>query len=197
MAIVIIDNYDSFTYNITQLVSTIYSDSVETIPNDKITFTELKNKEPKGIILSPGPGHPKNNSDFGICFEIIDRIKELSCPILGICLGHQGIAYQFGASIETANEILHGKTSTLNTTYSSSLFSGLPRTFEAMRYHSLVVSKNNLPSTLRITAIDETSKEIMALEHIDYPLYGLQFHPESIGTKSGEQIMRNFSKLCA
>lgn len=196
MSIYIIDNYDSFTYNIVQQMMQIYGNDIETIFNDELSFDELKRKKPKGIIISPGPGHPANQKDFGICSQIIKRRDELNCPILGICLGHQGIAFNFGGSIQHADRVVHGKSSLLNQTTPSRMFEGLPENFEAIRYHSLIVDKNSLPKELKITAIDQNTEQIMAIEHKSEPLFGLQFHPESIGTLYGEKIMRNFSSLC-
>ena len=196
MSIIIIDNYDSFTYNIVQQVKQISGQEVTTIFNDQITFEQLKAKRPNGVVLSPGPGHPSKSRDFGICAEIIERKDELDCPILGICLGHQGIAFKLGGSIELAEEVVHGKTSELDCVAESKLFKGLPRSFSAMRYHSLVVSRNSLPESLKVTAVDRKTNQIMAIEHRDSPLFGLQFHPESIGTTCGADIMRNFSELC-
>lgn len=196
MSILIIDNYDSFTYNIVQQVRQIYGQKVEIFFNDQISFEQIKDKKPLGIIISPGPGHPGKPGDFGVCAEVINRKDELNCPILGICLGHQGIAHMLGGKIEYAGEIVHGKTSTLTKTEQSVLFKGIPEQFKAMRYHSLIVSKNNLPQDLRITAVEKSTQTIMAIEHKQFPLFGLQFHPESIGTNYGADIMRNFTELC-
>lgn len=199
MTILVIDNYDSFTYNIVQQVKEVYKEKVATVLNDRISFEEIKALNPKGIIISPGPGHPGKETDFGVCSEVIERREELGCPILGICLGHQGIAHILGGKVERAEEILHGKIrqiKKLKSVSSSVLLAGIPETFEAMRYHSLAVCNEKLPPELRVTAIDEVSNTIMAMEHSSYPLFGLQFHPESIGTPCGADIMRNFSELC-
>lgn len=196
MTILVIDNYDSFTYNIVQQVKEVYKEKVSTVLNDRITFEEILKMSPAGIIISPGPGHPGKETDFGVSKDVIERKDELGCPILGICLGHQGIAHTLGGRVKKADEILHGKISRLKTIRQSVLLRGIPESFEAMRYHSLAVCEKQLPGELKVTAIDEASRTIMAMEHSQYPLFGLQFHPESIGTPCGADIMRNFSELC-
>lgn len=196
MAILLIDNYDSFTFNLYQLVASLTKDEVIVKRNDAITLDEILSLKPKKIILSPGPGSPEIDSDFGVCKDIIANQQKLKCPVLGVCLGHQGIAYHLGGKIARAPQIVHGKSSQIEITASSKLFEGLPQTFEAMRYHSLVALDEGLPKELIVTARDTQSQLIMAFHHKDQPFYGVQFHPESIGTPRGAQIMQNFLEKC-
>lgn len=194
--ILLIDNYDSFTFNLYQMVQAETKLPVVVKRNDAITIDEIIALKPKGIILSPGPGHPSNPRDFGVCAQIIERAAELKCPVFGVCLGHQGIGHYLGATVSRAPHIVHGKTSTITITDSTVLLAGLSESFEAMRYHSLIVSEENLPPQLKVTAREPKSNLIMAMEHKSLPLYGVQFHPESIGTPEGRQILKNFLNLC-
>jgi anthranilate synthase component II len=196
MSLLIIDNYDSFTFNLYQMLQERTPLPVRVHRNDAISIDGVKELAPAGIVLSPGPGHPKNQRDFGVCAEIIKQAAELRCPILGVCLGHQGIAHYLGGSVERAPHIVHGKTSKVISTASSPLFASMPKSFTAMRYHSLVVSQTDLPGVLDITAHDEKTNLIMAMQHKTLPLFGLQFHPESIGTPEGGTILQNFINLC-
>ena len=184
--ILLIDNYDSFSYNLVQLAGTINS-SIRVIRNDEKTCEEIKEMNPSHIILSPGPGYPKN---AGICEEIIEQMKG-RVPILGICLGHQAICEVFGASIVLANRIMHGKQSNIHIANGSRIFKGLPPIIQAARYHSLIAQKTSLPDELLVIAEDDDG-EIMGVKHKDYEIYGLQFHPESILTPQGAVIMENF-----
>ena len=193
--VVIIDNYDSFTYNLYQMVQVLCVQEVVVYRNDKISFAELQELRPSKVILSPGPGHPANDADFGVCKEIILKHQQLGCPILGVCLGHQGMAQHLGGQVVRAPEIVHGKSSRINLVAPSPIFKGLESGFEAMRYHSLVVEPAKLPGELEITAVDSKSNLIMAMQHKSYPLFGVQFHPESIGTPQGHIIMENFLAL--
>jgi len=186
--ILIIDNYDSFTYNLVQYIG-IKSSNIEVYKNNKITIEEIKKKNPTHIIISPGPGHPYNS---GISIELIKHIDR-SIPILGICLGHQAIALAFGGEIKKLNKIVHGKTSFINHDQSL-LFNSIPTIFEATRYHSLIVNKKKLPKSLKITA-KMINGTIMGLQHQKYPIFGLQFHPESILTKFGMKIISNFLNI--
>lgn len=184
--ILLIDNYDSFTYNLYQYLSELGAE-VKTIRNDRVTLEEIRAMAPEAIVLSPGPGRPEN---AGICVDIIHTFCR-SIPILGICLGHQAIGYAFGASIIRAKNILHGKQSRVNLT-DSSILGSLPDNIEVMRYHSLVIDRKTLNPQFEIIAESIEDHEIMAIQHKEYPLFGLQFHPESIGTKDGKNILKNF-----
>ncbi|MBX9879990.1 MAG: aminodeoxychorismate/anthranilate synthase component II [Candidatus Obscuribacterales bacterium] len=196
MSILLIDNYDSFTYNLYQMVQELTDEHVEVVRNDAITFDEIVKKKPSRIILSPGPGHPAHDADFGVCKDVIRQHAKLNIPILGVCLGHQGMVQHLGGKVGQAKKIVHGKTSTIEITKESKLFKGLGGNFEAMRYHSLVAEDNEFPKMLEITARTSDDGEIMALQHKEYPLYGVQFHPESIGTPAGQTILRNFVEIC-
>lgn len=187
--ILIIDNYDSFTYNLYQMVATMVKD-VKIIRNNQITVEEIKGLNPSGIILSPGPGYPK---DAGICLDIIRSLGD-TIPILGVCLGHQAIGEAFGGVVKRANFALHGK-QTLLFHNRSTLFNGVNLPFEAGRYHSLIVEKISLPRELSIDA-EDTDGNIMAFSHREYPVFGVQFHPESILTPEGAQIIKNFITVC-
>jgi len=196
MSVVIIDNYDSFTYNLYQMVQTATTDEVVVFRNDKIEFARLLEMCPSRVILSPGPGHPANDSDFGVCKDVIVKQEQLACPVLGVCLGHQGIVHHLGGQVVGAPQIVHGKSSMVRVTAASPLFDGLPESFEAMRYHSLIASEEGFPGELEVTGREEGHGLIMALQHKSRPLYGVQFHPESIGTPEGHRILRNFIELC-
>ncbi|MBG9454070.1 anthranilate synthase subunit II [Lysinibacillus sphaericus] len=184
--ILLIDNYDSFTYNLFQQISMLGKE-VKVVRNDEVTIEEIKNMQPEAIILSPGPGAP---IDAGIT---IDVVKELytKFPILGICLGHQSIGQAFGSSIVQAKHIMHGKLSTIQYE-KTGLFAQLNGKIEVMRYHSLVIEPSTLHGDFNILAKSSGDGEIMAIQHKGYPLYGLQFHPESIGTQEGSIMMQTF-----
>lgn len=186
--ILIIDNYDSFTYNLYQYVGELYKD-VKVLRNDEFTIEELKNLPLKGIIISPGPGRPEN---AGLSVEVI-RAFEGKLPIMGICLGHQAIGYAYGGNVISAPEIKHGKTSIINHN-GKGLFEGLKDKLKVMRYHSLIVEKLTLPKDLEITAVTKDGL-IMALKHKAFQIYGLQFHPESIFTEEGKTIIKNFVEV--
>lgn len=188
----IIDNYDSFTYNLEQLIGSIIDDEIIVVRNDKIDLEEIKKINPNIIIISPGPGNPMNPDDFGICNQILLQISQY-IPTLGICLGHQGIASSYGSNIVAANSIVHGKKSLIYYT-KDELFNELPNPFSAARYHSLIIDEKSLPQELQIIAKSDDG-EIMAIKHRIYPIFGLQFHPESILTKQGEAVMRNFINI--
>ncbi len=185
-----IDNYDSFTYNLMQYVRELDVEVIVEL-NNKITLDEIQTMHPDGIILSPGPGTPLTPEDVGICTDII---KKLSIPTLGVCLGHQLMGHLHGGTI-IRTEPKHGQPSPIHQRGLSPLFKDLPNPFEAMRYHSLIVDKDNFPEALTITAETEDGI-IMAFEHKEKPLYGVQFHPESIGTPHGKTIISNFLNLC-
>ncbi len=184
--ILLIDNYDSFTYNLYQYIEEL-GEEVVVRRNDVITLDEIKALNPSGIILSPGPGKPEN---AGICTSIIQNLHK-SVPILGVCLGHQAIGAVFGATIEIAGNVMHGKTSLIKHN-GSGVFEYLPQPLEVMRYHSLVIKKGTLPPPLETVALSMDDGEIMAIKHMKFPLFGVQFHPESIGTKTGKKIIQNF-----
>lgn len=184
--ILLIDNYDSFTYNLYQQIGTIYPD-IKVIRNDMITTDEIEKMAPEAIIISPGPGYP---SEAGISVETIKRFSG-RIPILGVCLGHQSIAEAFGGKIVRANAPMHGKSSDISIDVTSPLFTGMPEKVKAARYHSLIVEKASLPDCLKVIAEDGEG-QIMALCHKEHPTYGVQFHPESVLTELGSSIISNF-----
>lgn len=186
--ILLIDNYDSFTYNLYQYLGEVGED-VLVVRNDKITIDDIIGFNPDAIVLSPGPGRPEN---AGICLDIIKAFFQ-RVPILGICLGHQAIGHAFGATIDRAKEIKHGKVSKLKHT-GSSLFQYMPQPIDVMRYHSLVIVSGTLPGSFKVLARSLEDNEIMAIRHEQYPIFGLQFHPESIGTSLGKKLIENFLK---
>ena len=184
--ILLIDNYDSFSYNLFQLVGEINPD-ISVIRNDAKTIEEIRAMKPSHIILSPGPGRPE---DAGVC---IDVVKELSgeFPILGVCLGHQSICAAFGATVTYAKQLMHGKSSVVTVDTESAMFMGLDEKVQVARYHSLAAAKDTIPDCLKVTA-ETDDGEVMAVEHREYKVYGLQFHPESILTPQGRIMLRNF-----
>jgi anthranilate synthase component 2 len=187
--ILVIDNYDSFTYNLVQALGELGAD-LEVHRNDKITVAEVAAKDPAGIVLSPGPGRPEV---AGCCCELID-VLAVQVPILGVCLGHQAIAATLGGSVVRAPEVVHGKTGPVHHG-GDHLFAGLPDPLEATRYHSLVVAREDLPAALEVTAWTQDGL-IMGLRHRDLPLHGVQFHPESIATVDGPALLANFLAIC-
>ena len=190
--ILIIDNYDSFTYNLVHYVEE-HNYKVQVFRNDKITLQKIRKLKPKKIIISPGPCSP---DEAGISIDLIKYFyKEF--PILGVCLGHQSIGQAFNAKIIKASKIMHGKVSTV-TNKGSEIFKGLPKKFNATRYHSLVIKNNTLAENFKIISdtIDDNKKVIMGIQHIKYPVYGVQFHPESIATLPyGKKIIKNFLEI--
>ena len=187
--IILIDNYDSFSYNLFQLVGKINPD-IKVIRNDELTPEEILALKPSHAIISPGPGRPV---DAGI---IEDFVREAAgkLPILGVCLGHQAICEAFGAKITYAKQLMHGKKSPVMFDTASPIFKGLDGSHEVARYHSLAAAKENFPSCLKVTA-RTADGEIMAVEHERYPVFGLQFHPESILTDCGEKLLKNFLEI--
>ena len=183
--ILLIDNYDSFTYNLYQYLCELGAE-VEVVRNDKITLKEIEQKQPEKIVLSPGPRRPEN---AGISNDVIKHFGE-SIPILGVCLGHQCVGYSYGGSIVGAGEIMHGKTSLISHD-GKGVFNGLPNPFEAIRYHSLAVYKDDLPEELEVTAWTDNGL-IMGVRHVNFPVEGIQFHPESIMTGVGKDLLNNF-----
>ncbi len=186
--ILMIDNYDSFTYNLVQYFGELGQD-IKVFRNDKITLKKISQLRPKQIVISPGPGRPE---DAGISCDVIREFSG-KIPILGVCLGHQAIGLVFGACITNAIRLMHGKTSLIYHN-GKDIFKSIPNPFEATRYHSLLVEKKSLPKCLEITAWTGRS-EIMGLKHRNLPVWGVQFHPESILTKYGKNILSNFIKL--
>ena len=211
--ILLIDNYDSFSYNLVQLFGTLCLENrislppsrpgesagseaaglepdIRVIRNDAMTTEDIRNLHPDHIILSPGPGYPK---DAGVCEDVVRQMKG-EVPILGVCLGHQGICEVFGAEIVHAAKLMHGKQSTITIDNSDPIFQDLPKRIPAARYHSLIARRSSLPDSLKVIGEDDMG-EIMAVRHTNYPVYGLQFHPESILTPDGMTILRNFLNI--
>ena len=186
--ILLLDNYDSFTYNIYQIVAENFPDTI-VCRNDEINIKKIKELNPDKIIISPGPSHPKNS---GICKEVVEEFGP-NIPILGVCLGHQVIGYTYDSIIEKAPKIFHGKTSLIEHN-SNELFEGVPSPFNAMRYHSLIINEKSLSNDFEKIAWT-TEGIVMGISHNKFPLYGIQFHPESIGTEFGEKILLNFLNL--
>jgi len=185
--ILMIDNYDSFTYNLVQYLGELGQD-LKVFRNDKITLAKVKELKPKQIVISPGPGRPE---DAGISNKLIKAFAG-KIPILGVCLGHQCIGEAFGGKVIGANRLMHGKTSLVYHN-GKEIFKGIKSPFEATRYHSLIVEKKSLPDCFEITA-ETDKKEIMGLKHKKFPVWGVQFHPESILTKEGKKVLANFLK---
>lgn len=186
--ILLIDNYDSFSYNLYQLIGEINSD-IKVIRNDEMTVNEIGNLNPSHIVLSPGPGRPE---DAGIIVEVVQEIGK-DIPILGVCLGHQAICVSFGAHVTYAKKLMHGKQSNVKFNKDCPLFAKCPEISPVARYHSLAVTEDSIPNSLKITSFTKDG-EVMAVQHVTYPIYGVQFHPESIMTPCGKQILRNFIK---
>jgi anthranilate synthase component 2 len=187
--ILLIDNYDSFSYNLFQLVGTINPD-IKVIRNDEMTIEEIETLAPSHIIVSPGPGRP---ADAGICEKVIDYFKG-KIPIFGVCLGHQAICETFGGVVGYAKQLMHGKMSIIDIDTTSPIFVGMEPKLQGARYHSLAAEEETLPKELKVIA-RTSDGEVMAVEHTDYPVYGVQFHPESILTPQGRQILENFLKV--
>jgi glutamine amidotransferase of anthranilate synthase or aminodeoxychorismate synthase len=187
--ILLIDNYDSFSYNLVQMIGGFRKD-IRVVRNDELTVEQAVRLHPSHIILSPGPGFPQA---AGICEELV-RKRKGTVPILGVCLGHQGICEAFGAKIIHAKELMHGKQSRIRLQNENKLFRGLPPEIPAGRYHSLIAERETLPQELLVIAEDE-KHEVMAVQHRDYEIYGLQFHPESILTPQGAKIIQNFLSI--
>lgn len=184
--ILLIDNYDSFVYNLYQFLA-VEDPDVRLVRNDRITPEEALSMEPDAIVISPGPGKP---SDAGVCIELIRQLKG-RIPILGVCLGHQAIGEAFGATVTYASRLMHGKTSLLTDVADDIIFKGIKKPAQVARYHSLSVQESTLPEELEVTARSDDG-ELMAMRHREYPIYGLQFHPESVMTPEGSAMIRNF-----
>lgn len=189
--ILLIDNYDSFSFNLYQLVGALNSD-IKVIRNDEMSVEEIKKLQPERIILSPGPGRPEN---AGVCVEVVKTLGD-RIPILGVCLGHQAICQAFGATVTYAKRLMHGKQSEATMDTNSALFDACPKKTKVARYHSLALDPDTLPKCLRITA-QTPEGEVMAVEHAEFPIYGVQFHPESILTPLGKTMLKNFLSIKA
>ncbi len=187
--VLVIDNYDSFTYNIVQYIGELGFDTV-VFRNDAIGISDIKKMNPEKIVISPGPKSP---AEAGITVEVIKNFYS-TIPILGVCLGHQAIGYAFGAEIIRAQNVMHGKVSAIKHD-SSFIYKDVPSPFEATRYHSLIINKNSLPEIINITAISLDDNEIMGIEVKGHKVYGVQFHPESVLTSYGKQIINNFLSI--
>jgi len=188
--ILMIDNYDSFTYNIVQYCRELGAD-LKIIRNDEMDVLEIEKLNPQKIIISPGPASP---DEAGVTLEVIEYFKD-KLPILGICLGHQSIAQVFGGDVVRAKNMMHGKTSQMKQTANCEIFKELPNSFRATRYHSLIVDKDTLPDSIEVMAVSEDDDEIMALRIKDKNIYGVQFHPESIMSEYGHEMIGNFLNL--
>ena len=188
--ILLVDNYDSFSFNLVQVMGELVAsrEELKVIRNDELTVSEIMALEPSHIVLSPGPGKP---ADAGVCEALIREVLEHPIPLLGVCLGHQAICETLGGKITYAPQLMHGKQSLVKVDNTSVIFKELPKELQVARYHSLVADKNLIPDTLDITATDEKG-EIMAVQHKTHPIYGVQFHPESIMTPQGKEMIRNF-----
>ena len=189
MKFLIIDNYDSFVYNIAQYLGELGVEC-NVIRNDKITLQQIKDKNYDAIIISPGPGTPEDKKYFGVCSEVIKDMGPTT-PILGVCLGHQGIIDAFGGKVTNAGYVRHGKTSPVDH-LESKLFANVKNPFRATRYHSLVGDKSVIPDVLKVIATAADDGEVMAIEHREFLIQGVQFHPESIMTEDGKKILGNF-----
>jgi len=189
MRVLILDNYDSFVYNLAQYVGEI-ADKVVVKRNDEVSVARVKDFSPDRIIISPGPGNPSDTRYFGMCTNILREVSQQT-PTLGVCLGHQGIVHAFGGRIVRAKRLRHGKTSPIRHD-GKGVLRGVKNPFEATRYHSLVAERKTLPKSLKITAQSIDDNEIMGVRHREYPIEGVQFHPESILTLPGHQIIENF-----
>lgn len=187
--ILLIDNYDSFSYNLVQFFGTINPD-IKVIRNDELTVEEIEALAPSHIVLSPGPGYPK---DAGVCEEVVRQLQG-KIPILGVCLGHQGICEVYGAKICHAKQLMHGKQSLVNIDTKKPIFAGLPEEIKVARYHSLIADIGSMPEELEVIATDAIN-EVMAVKHRKYDVYGLQFHPESILTPEGMTMIENFLSI--
>lgn len=189
--VLLIDNYDSFSYNLVQLIGELTDGNIKVVRNDEITIDEIRKMNPESIILSPGPGKPE---DAGICEDVVRQLKD-EYPILGVCLGHQSICEVFGAKVTYAKQLMHGKQSEMTILKEDPVFEGLGESFKGARYHSLSADRNTIPDELEVIAIDGKDGEVMAVKHKEYPIYGLQFHPESVLTPEGKKLVNNFLKL--
>jgi anthranilate synthase component 2 len=195
MKVLIIDNYDSFTFNLYQYAGEILQRRdkefvIDVVRNDELSISEIEKRTYDKIIISPGPGDPSDKAYFGVCADVITQLGKTT-PILGVCLGMQGIAHSFGGKVVRAGLPMHGKTSTIAHD-GKGVFANLPQDLEVMRYHSLVVEKDGLPEQFIVTATSKDTGEIMGLRHKTYQIEGIQFHPESFATEAGKRMLENF-----
>lgn len=191
MKLLLLDNYDSFVYNLAQALRSLGAET-RVVRNDAISLERVRASAPDAIVISPGPGDPGDPRHFGVCADVI-RDLGTRVPMLGVCLGHQGIVRAFGGRVIRAPQVMHGKTSAIAHD-GTGVFEGLPQGFSAMRYHSLIADPDSLPASLRVTARGPDGV-IMGIAHTQVPLHGVQFHPESIGTPHGRQLLGNFLRL--
>lgn len=187
--ILLIDNYDSFSYNLYQLIGSVEPE-IRVVRNDSYTVEEIESMQPEALVLSPGPGKPE---DAGICIRAIQHFAG-KIPILGVCLGHQAICKAFGGQVSYAKELMHGKQKTISVIDENRLFDGLGNSFLAARYHSLSARRDKIPFELCVTAVAGDG-EVMAVEHREYPVFGVQFHPESVMTPDGKKMIENFMEV--
>ena len=189
MKVLIIDNYDSFVYNLAQYIGEMGAETIVR-RNDEITLKQIREIKPERIVLSPGPGNPNDKRSFGVCKEIL---QHMSCevPTLGVCLGHQGIISTFGGKVVSAKRLMHGKTS-LIIHNGKGIFQGVQNPFVATRYHSLVGEMSSIPECLEVTAVSVDDGEVMSVRHVEYPIQGVQFHPESVLCEDGKLMIKNF-----
>ena len=189
MKVLVIDNYDSFVYNLVQYIGELGAETL-VYRNDQVNMQELTKLKPDRIVISPGPGTPEDEKYFGVCTAILQTLSP-KIPTLGVCLGHQGIIHAFGGKIIHAKKLMHGKTCTIKHDQKG-IFTGVRNPFTATRYHSLAGERESIPACLQITAEAVDDGEIMGIRHIQYPIYGVQFHPESILCEDGKLIVKNF-----
>ena len=189
MKVLVIDNYDSFVYNLVQYIGELGAETI-VYRNDQANLKMLTELKPDRIVISPGPGTPEDEKYFGVCTAILRNLSPKT-PTLGVCLGHQGIIYAFGGKIIHAKKLMHGKTCTIKHDQKG-IFTGVRNPFTATRYHSLAGERESIPACLQITAEAVDDGEIMGIRHIQYPIYGVQFHPESILCEDGKLIVKNF-----
>jgi anthranilate synthase component 2 len=187
--VLVIDNYDSFVYNLVQYIGELGAETI-VYRNDQVTLKQVKELKPDRIVISPGPGTPEDTRYFGVCTEILQHVS-CEVPTLGVCLGHQGIIYAFGGKVVSAKRLMHGKTSKIKHD-GKGIFKGVHNPFTATRYHSLAGEKYSIPSCLEITAESIDDGEVMGVRHTEYPIEGIQFHPESILCEDGKLIIKNF-----
>lgn len=195
MKVLIIDNYDSFTYNLYQYIGELLQERekdfvLDVVRNDELTLAEIEKRNYDKIIISPGPGDASDSAYFGVCAKVITVLGKQT-PILGVCLGMQGIAHYFGGKVVRAEKPMHGKTSIIEHD-GKGVFNHIPQDIEVMRYHSLIVEKDSLPQSIIVTATAKDTGEIMGLRHKEYPIEGIQFHPESFATEAGKLLLKNF-----